>query len=174
MPPPMMSPSIITGPIVPPHAVEAAAPRPIVPDAPGERGDAAGLRVSVNQLRINQRISAAAVRRANALEARLERGLTGGDLQGAVITLGKLEPGLQVVSALPGVAPAASQTILAPLGPPSGRVRVTRKQLRINQRISQAAVRRANALVERLEAGVSGADFQDGSIATANLVDAIR
>ena len=169
-----LAPSIITGPSVPPHAVEEASPRPIVPDAPGERSNATGLRVSVNQLRINQRISSAAVRRANALEARLERGLTGGDLQGAVITLGKLEPGLQVVSALPGVAPPASQTILAPLGQPSGRVRITRKQLRINQRISSAAVRRANDLIERLERGVSGADFQDGSIATANLVQAIR
>ena len=169
-----LSPTIITGPIAPPHAVEDAAPRPIVPAAPGERGDASSVRVSVNQLRINQRIAAAAVRRANALEARLNRGLTGGDLRGAVITLGKLEPGIQVLSTLPGVAPPPSLTVLAPLGQSSGRVRITQKQLRINQRISQAAVRRANALFERLGAGLSGADFQDASIATANLADDLR
>jgi hypothetical protein len=130
--------------------------------------------VSAKQLRINQRIAAAAVRRANAIEARLERGLTGGDLRGAVITLGKLEPGLQVLSMLPGVAPPASQTILAPLGQQNGRVRVNRKQLRINLRISQAAARRAQELIERLESGLSGADFQDASIAPANLVNPLR
>ena len=169
-----LAPSIITAPVTPTHAIEEAAPRPIVVAAPEGRGDASSIRVTVKQLRINQRIAAAAVRRANAIEARLERGLTGGDLRGAVVTIGKLEPGLTVASTLPGVAPPASQTILAPLGQQGGRVRINRKQLRINQRISQAAARRANELIERLERGLSGADFQDGSIATANLVDPLR
>ncbi|MDX6555493.1 MAG: large repetitive protein [Miltoncostaeaceae bacterium] len=169
-----LSPAIVTAPVTPPHAVEEAAPRKVVVAAAGGGGDGSKIRVSAKQLRINQRIAAAAVRRANAIEARLERGLTGGDLRGAVITLGKLEPGLQVLSMLPGVAPPASQTILAPLGQQNGRVRVNRKQLRINLRISQAAARRAQELIERLESGLSGADFQDASIAPANLVNPLR
>jgi hypothetical protein len=44
----------------------------------------------------------------------------------------------------------------------------------INQRISQAAVRRANALVARLTAGLTGTDFLDGSLTSANLVPALR
>jgi hypothetical protein len=169
-----LSPLIVTGPVTPPHALEEAAPRKVVV-ASGSRKDGGGnVRVSARQLRINQRIAAAAVRRANAIEARLDRGLTGGDLRGAVITLGKLEPGLRVVAQQPGAAPPASQTILAPAGAPKGRIRVNRKQLRINLRISQAAARRAQGLIERLEAGLSGADFQDGSIAPANLVTPFR
>ncbi len=41
---------------------------------------------------------------------------------------------------------------------------LTTGQLRINQRISQAAVRRANALIARLERGLTSADFQRRTI----------
>jgi len=42
-----------------------------------------------------------------------------------------------------------------------------------NQRIAQAAVRRANALVARLEAGLSGDAFADGSITARNLAPGV-
>jgi hypothetical protein len=50
---------------------------------------------------------------------------------------------------------------------------MTATQLRINQRIAQAAVRRANALVARLEAGLSADVFTDGSITARSLAPGV-
>ena len=46
---------------------------------------------------------------------------------------------------------------------------LTPRQLRINQRIYQAAVRRANALTARFEAGLTGDDFRPASITAIDL-----
>jgi sugar lactone lactonase YvrE len=143
-----------------------ASPRPVVSKAPSGGGEEGAGRVtlSVRQLLINQRISQAAVRRTNALKARLDAGLSGGDIRDGAITLNKLE-GLTVLSASP---PAKAQvrtvTRLAPAGEGDGRVTLSTRQLRINQRISQAAVRRANALIARLERGLTSADFKRRTI----------
>ena len=50
-----------------------------------------------------------------------------------------------------------------------GTVRLSAEQLLVNQRISQAAVRRANALQDQLRAGLSGRHFRDGTIVAVNL-----
>ncbi|MND07427.1 hypothetical protein D3C83_293770 [compost metagenome] len=53
--------------------------------------------------------------------------------------------------------------------PDPASVRLTVAQLRIDQRIFQAAVRRANDLVARLEAGLAGDAIKDGSLTAADL-----
>ena len=85
-------------------SVDAGAPpaarRPAPPEPPRVSGRrrARGVTLSVAQLRINQRIAQAAVRRANALGDRLARGLTGADIRDGAITPAKLEPGLRAAA----------------------------------------------------------------------------
>jgi hypothetical protein len=148
-------------------------PRPVVVRPAGD--DGGKVAVSAAQLRINQRIYQAAIRRAGALESRLDGKLTGGDLAAGAITQGLLHPRLRITSAAPAASePAPSRTRLGPR--PSGdggKVALTAAQLRINQRIAQAAVRRANALVARLEAGLPGDAFAPGSITSRNLAPGV-
>jgi hypothetical protein len=147
-----------------------AEPGPLLPDprplvvAPASTGGNP-VRLSVEQLRINQRIYQAAIRRAAALERRLAGRLTGGDLAAGAIAQGQLAARLQIVrSTATATEPAASRTEIAPPGTGGKAPTLTAAQLRINQRIAQAAVRRANALVAHLQAGLDGDEFADGSI----------
>jgi hypothetical protein len=132
--------------------------------------------VSARQLLVNQRISQAAVRRANALAARLEGGLTGGDLREGAVAATKLAPGLRISSAAPaGPAPAASTTaVRAAATRPRARVKMTDGQALINQRISQAAVRRANGLAALIGGGLTGAQFRDGAITALSVAPSLR
>ena len=155
-------------------AREAAAPEPV--RAAARRGGQAGtVRLTAAQLLINQRIGQAAVRRANGLAARLAAGLTGGDIRDGQLTQAKLAERLQVIAAPQTPAPAPSRTVVPPrqAPPDPDAVRLTPAQLRINQRVYQAAVRRANALVARLEAGITGAEIRDGSLTAADLAGAV-
>ncbi len=151
-----------------------ATPDPIRPAAGAPNRGAVAL--SARQLLVNQRIAQAAVRRANALSARLEGGLTGGDIADGAIDQGKLADRLRILGSGPFVAaPPQSRTVAAPrlpAPPAAGAIRLTASQLLVNQRIAQAAVRRANALVARLEAGVTGAQIRDGSLGAADLAPA--
>lgn len=147
---------------------EPLAARPITPAPAG--GGSGTVRVTPAQLLINQRISQAAVVRANALEKRLREGLTGGDLVAGAITPGKLAPGLRV--AVDSETPTPERSVSVPARIERGSVRglrVTSAQLSINLRISQAALARAQALSTRLTAGLTEDDFRAGSVAAANL-----
>jgi hypothetical protein len=147
-----------------------ATPRPVVISEPVDRGAAGTVRLTAAQLLINQRIAQAALRRVNALAERLDGGLTGGDVVDETIGAGKLWQGLQVRRRL--VVPAAPKSVTVvgtPSGEGGGRVTVSVSQLQINQRISQAAVRRVNALLDRLARGLTGAEFRDGSLSAADL-----
>lgn len=127
------------------------------------------IRRTAGQLATNQRISQAAIRRVAALESLLERGLTGALVRDASLPSDKLAAGLRMTTTSP---PAAA--IPLSITPPTaavargGKVRLTQEQLIINQRISQAALRRLNALRSRLESGLTGADFRDGSLTAAD------
>jgi hypothetical protein len=159
------------GPVV---ASRPASPRPVTP-APGRRGNAAGVKVSAGQLLITQRISQAALRRATALGQRVHGGLTGGDVHDGAIGAAVLSRGLAVIATSPAPAVAASRTKVAPSRRGhAGGVEVSAAQLLINQRISQAAVRRSNGLIRTLEAGLSGANFQPHSLTSADLSTALR
>ena len=70
----------------PPLAFTAPDPRPIVV-APARPGDPGDVTLTVGQLLINQRISQAAIRRLNALKARMDGGLTGGDVDDGTLTV---------------------------------------------------------------------------------------
>ena len=151
-----------------------ADPRPIVVEPGKSGGTAARVQLEAGQLLINQRISQAAVRRVNALAARLEAGLTGGDIRDGAITGAKLKRNLVIAAAPGGPATPASVTRLGGRGGGGGQVSVSVKQLQINQRISQAAVRRVNELVDRLMRGLTGADFRDGTVGAADLAPGLR
>jgi hypothetical protein len=157
-----------------PIANGLAAPRPL--EVAVTRKRTASLRVTGRQMLVNQRISQAAVRRANALAARLEGGLTGGDLRPGAVTASKVAPGLRIAAARPaGPAPAASRTAIAPATRRKGAsVRPTARQALVNQRISQAAVRRANTLAATIEGGLTGAQFRDGAITAAGISARLR
>ena len=149
--------------------------RPQADPGPPSKPTPTRLPVSVRQLLINQRVAQAAVRRANALEARLRRGLTGGDIIDGAITANRLAPGVSIAASSPSGQPAPSRTILAPRsGGNPGKVALTVRQVEINQRVSQAAVLRVNRLRAQLDAGLTGADLRAGSLTQADLEPALR
>ena len=152
-----------------------ASPRPVRPAAP-PKARPSRLRVTPGQMLVNQRISQAAVRRANALERRIDGGLTGGDIRGGAVVATKLAPGLLVTSAQPrGSGPAASRTVVARVARRAGgRVELGAGQVLVNQRISQAAVRRANTLIDQIEGGLTGANFRDGAISAVSIAPVLR
>jgi hypothetical protein len=126
--------------------------------------------LSAVQLRINQRIAARVVRHANALTDRLDRGLSGGDLTPGAITPETLSPTIALTGALVAVTPRPTRTVLAPAQVAPGVVfTLSTAQLRINQRISQAAILRLNALRRRLATGLTASDLRNATIAPSNV-----
>ena len=150
--------------------------RPTTPEAPRRRpGAAARVRLAASQLLVNQRVSQAAVRRANGLERRLDAGLTGGDLRPGAVGPDRLAAGVSLTGATTATpSPPTTTNVAAASRRRGGTVRLTSAQLLVNQRISQAAVRRANALAERLAEGLVTTDFRRGSIGAESLDPALR
>ncbi|MDX6555031.1 MAG: hypothetical protein QOD86_1226 [Miltoncostaeaceae bacterium] len=167
---------IVTGGTPPGTAPAPARPRPLVLSPPLRRDPSPDLVVSARQLLTGQRIAQIALLRVRALERRLEAGLTGGDLRDGAVSQAKLAPGLGVLSARPAPEPPppTGTAPIAPLRRGAGRVASTAAQLRVNQRIAQAAVRSANALTRRLQRGLTGGDFQAGSITAVDLAPGLR
>ena len=121
--------------------------------------------LSAVQLRINQRIASRVVRHANALTDRLDRGLSGGDLAPGAITPETLSPTIALTRALPAIAPPPTRTALPPAQTTPGvTFTLSIAQLRINQRISQAAILRLNALRRRLATGLTASDLRNATI----------
>jgi hypothetical protein len=105
----------------------------------------------------------------------MQGGLTGGDLQPGAITAAKLAKGVGFTATpAPATPPAPSTTDLAPAGEGGGTVNLTVAQLRINQRISQAAVRRTNQLIRIIQRGLTAANFQKNSISAVSLDQALK
>ncbi len=152
-----------------PGASQRPKPRPVTP-AKATPGNVKGVKLEAQQLLISQRISQAAVRRANGLTARLDNGLTGGDLRPGAVTPEKVAVGLTVVAAALGGDVAPSQTKVAAPGPRrGGKVTLSTTQILINQRVAQAAVRRSNALIDRIGAGFFAGDFQAATLSRRDL-----
>ena len=146
-----------------------ATPRPVVvPPAPVKPGVVFTL--STDQLRINQRIASRAVREANGLLARLDGGLSGGDVLDAAVTPGRLQATIAVAGLHAAAPTAPTRTIVAPATEKTGvAFTVSAAQLRINQRIGQAAIRRLNAVRGRLLDGISGDEFRRGTLTSADI-----
>ena len=151
----------------------AAAVRPIGTGTTAAR-TRGPVRANGRQMLRTQRIAQSAIRRIEALEARLQAGLTGGDIVNGSIGPEKLAAGVTLGSAGATTAAApATTTVVPPRSGRTTRVRVTAAQLLITQEIAQGAVRRAEALRGRLSFGLSTADFQPGSIGTADLASSL-
>jgi hypothetical protein len=165
-----LRPEVVTGFTSLQATLGPPAPRP-VPVRPAGKPDPDAVTLTVGQVLINQRISQAAIRRLNALKARLDAGLTGGDVTDGQLGLEQLVAGTAILVAPPPAGPPApSATRIAPAGRGDpGKVTLTVSQLLINQRISQAGVRRANDLIRRLDAGLGAAEIADGSLTGADL-----
>ena len=150
-----------------------------VPNRPRQARDPGSVRLRRTQLIINQRISQAAVRRVNAVRERLDN-LTAGDFQ--LGTIGAAALATEMRRVLGGGAPdnTAGSTAFKPITPKApgvrnpGAVKLTRGQLLINQRISQAAVRRINHVQAELASGIVSRQIVDGSLVRANLTPAVQ
>ncbi len=88
-----------------PVATPACKNLPLPPTPPDK--DDVTFTLSVTQLRINQRISQAAIRRLNAVEARLNGGLQSRDLCGYSVGPAQLGPGITSAPAAASLAPVA-------------------------------------------------------------------
>ena len=154
-----------TGEVVPAGPI---APLDIAP--PGQGGP---VTLSAAQLRINQRISQAAVVRAGFARNTLSLGLTGQHVADGAVRAEKLLPGLRITQAVPVTTPLPPSPVFRPGTSGSGRVTLSVEQLKINQRIAQAAVLRANWLVERLDSGIRGEDVRAGGLRAEDLAPAL-
>jgi hypothetical protein len=163
--------SDLAGPVI---ALAAPDPRPIAVAA-AKPADASRITLTTRQLLINQRISQAAIRRLNALKGRMDAGLTGGDVDDRTVPQPAFVAGLRVLAApAPASPPPASTTRIAPAKPGDpASVTLTTAQLLINQRISQAAVRRANELMARIDDGLLASDVRDGTLTALDLAPGV-
>jgi hypothetical protein len=122
------------------------------------------------------------VRRVNAIADKLTAGLTAADFRDC--SIGMKEFSSQAVTGAQngGLAIPAAGAVAAARKTPDrsarssrpGKVTLSVKQLRINQRISQGAVRRINRLRAELAAGLAGANVKNGSLARATLAPPVQ
>ena len=145
-------------------ALPSADPAPIT-TAPAA-GDPTRVRLTPQQLLINQRVYQVALLRARALAGRLSGRLTGGDLSLGGLSRGRLTPGLTVSATGAAVSspPSRSNPRTPSRQPGSKKVTLSASQLAINQRIAQAAVRTANDAVSQIERGLVNSNFADRGI----------
>ena len=134
---------------------------------PAKTGGGGTVELTAEQLQINQKISQAAVLRSNAVRDRIQQGLTASQIGTGAITLAKLRPGLSF-GALGANAPGTPITVGTASGG-GGDVTLSEQQLLINQRISQAAVRRSNLNIAELQAGLTQDGIAPGGIASQNV-----
>lgn len=129
-------------------------------------GSAGVTRLQARKLNLQAR---SALIRAKALQTRVNGGLTGGDLADGAVTTDKLNAGL-VVTAPTGATTAASTTnagsVRVALTPPGASIVA---QMLAAERNGRAAAVILNALRAKLQAGLTGADFRDGTVGAAKL-----
>jgi hypothetical protein len=143
-------------------------------DASYRRG--APVRLTGSQVLITHRIAQEALRRANVIERLLNRGLGPEFVRNSSLEASAFGPSVQLAQdpAVGCVPPTPPAPVLMPAGQGGGRVRLSAAQLLITQRIAQAALRRANAIQTRLDAGLTGGDLRDGAIDQTKLAPGLR
>ncbi len=152
-----------------PRAAPVPTPRALTIRPAADKDDVR-FTLDVDQLQVNQRIASAALRRANALAARLDGGLSGGDVGPGAVSADRIGATIAAIRADATARPAPTRTVIAPAADKSGVVfTLSAAQLRINQRIGQAAIRRLNDVRSRLLDGISGDDLRRATITGANL-----
>ena len=135
--------------------------------------------LSVTQLRINQRISQAAIRRLNAVEARLNGGLQARDLCGYSVGPPQLGAGITSAPAAASLAPASPADPAADRGPRPqrpGRPADPQRHAAADQPAHRPGRhppgRRAST--NRLEAGLTGGDVRAGQVTQGKLFDRLQ
>jgi FG-GAP repeat len=148
------------------------APQPITTVPPS--GEPGNVRLTAQQLLINQRIYQAALLRSRSLAGRLNGRITGGDLDAGTITRGRFTPGLTLTAAgaVTSLPPTGSEARTAERRS-GGRVTLSATQLRINQRIAQVGVRTANDAISQIERGLINGNFADRSIGSEVLAPGV-
>ncbi len=132
--------------------------------------------LSTGQLRTNQRISQAAVRRSNAALARLAA-VRGEDIRDGTLDASRFGPGVRIegtptgATVPPGPIPPVQ---VAPPGPGGGAVQLTAEQLRVNQRIGRAALQRSTFGRMLLAGGLTAQQVVDGTIGDGKLLPGLR
>lgn len=126
----------------------------------------ATFRANAIQMCINQRVYQAGISRANALRARLDSQLTGGDLTDGTLTQSRLRQDLTITAAVANpTPPAASKTdVKAPTRAGCDSVKFTTQQASINRRIAIQSVVRINEVLDEVNGGLDDANFKDGTI----------
>jgi hypothetical protein len=153
-------------------AVPASAPQPITTEPPS--GEPSKVRLTAQQLLINQRIYQTALLRSRSLAARLNGRITGGDLDAATLTRGRFTPGLTLTAADAATSlPPTGSEARTPERRSGGRVTLSTAQLRINQRIAQVGVRTANDAISQIERGLINGNFADRSIGSEVLAPGV-
>ena len=119
-----------------------------------------------------RRIVLTAMARVRALERRLDGGLRGGDVVDGTLDRGRLAPGLDAAS----VAALAPSVAARPetRSPRVAAVAPSAATTRVDMRVAVAGVRRSAALVDRVRAGLTSAQFAPGSLTAADLDPALR
>ncbi|MGE4178157.1 MAG: hypothetical protein AB7G65_20225 [Thermoleophilia bacterium] len=133
--------------------------------------------LTASQLLTNQRIDQAAIRRAGALEDALAAGMASANLRPGALLPPNFDASVQTAGAYSGAILPAGPGVRIPVPDAGDRegdpVSLTEEQMLINQRISQAGVHRANALLEWLDNGLAGPDIKDAGIGATSLAPGI-
>ena len=129
--------------------------------------------LSTGQLLTNQRISQAAVLRSNGALNALDAGLPATAFRTTALGKPAFGPGVPLIGTATPAGPSKALSYLVPIPKKTGgggQVSLTQQQLLINQRISQAAVLRSNAVRNRLNQGLTASQIGTGVITSANLL----
>ena len=135
------------------------------------------IRLNGRTLLINRRIATAVLLREKAIRDRLKRGIGARDIENGVLYSGSFSSevtvaGNETAASTPATSP---QAIKVPKLPKAKRVpRFSRKELARNNQLNRAAILRVNALIDRLEKGLTGDDVKDGAITPSKLAPGLR
>ncbi len=137
---------------------------------PGAGGE---IQLTAGQLETNQKISQAAVLRSNGALSALEGGLPASAFRGAAFGAPAFGSSVPITGtagpSTPSNAPGYQVPVPSKTGG-GGTVTLSAAQLETNQKISQAAVLRSNAVRDRLAAGLTAAQIGAGAISSASLL----
>lgn len=155
-----LAPGVVTT-VAAPVPRGAAAPRPL---RAGDRlaHRLAPIAATPRSVGVNRRLVQTAALRVTRLERRLDGRLTSRDLAPGAVTARTLAPGLVVVSAGPAPAVAVRPRPVRPVR--ATHVSVTAAGMRRDHLAAVRVLRRAEAVVTRLERGLDGRAFRDGAI----------
>ncbi|HTI33275.1 MAG TPA: hypothetical protein VL422_06315 [Miltoncostaea sp.] len=134
------------------------------------------VRPSRVQMATDRRIAMSALRKAMAIEAWLDAGVTAGDLRHEGLGAAAFDPVLRPTGPPDAGGTAAASVrpiVVAAAGTGPGRIPVTAAELRQTRRIARAALTRVGALEARLGAGLTGGDIVDGTIGPEKLAPGV-